>query len=76
MNQGMLTSPRGAADAPLQDATAPAPSAEERRAELAAIREMLAEVAEGAAALGIDACIPLIAAADLAVEDALGDSGR
>jgi len=76
MSQGIVTSPRGAADAPPDDAAAPALAPQERRAELAAIREMMAEMAESAAALGIEACIPLIAAADLAVEDALGDAAR
>lgn len=44
----------------------------ENRAEaLKAIREMLSEVAEDALRLGIVDCIPLIAAADLAIDDAL-----
>lgn len=44
----------------------------ENRAEaLKAIREMLSEVAEDALRLGILDCIPLITAADLAIDDAL-----
>lgn len=86
MKQGMRVAKREDAG---QDAAAPAAvppagtgqragavhrAGGENRAEaLKAIREMLSEVAEDALRLGIVDCIPLIAAADLAIDDVLAE---
>ncbi len=66
MKQGIIANRDGASAAAVDHA---GPAA--REAALQAIREILSELAEDALRLGIVDCIPLITAADLAVEDAL-----
>lgn len=74
MNQGTRVAKRdgSGAEPVAPGAVQVAEAMGENRAEaLKAIREMLSEVAEDALRLGIVDCIPLIAAADLAIDDAL-----
>lgn len=70
--EGVGPEPAAPAAVTLAEAGTRAEATGENRAEaLKAIREMLSEVAEDALRLGILDCIPLIAAADLAIDDAL-----